>query len=127
VDAIEPTLGERMRAFGVVLHGSLASQRWIEFLHEVAFRIGMSAVSAPAVWNYPVGGKGGNGSTIMLPITESFLALDTWPDHRGSYLFVCSCKPFFGADIDTVAQEFGLTPSRERNGRFFRQLNLTGS
>lgn len=117
-------LGERIRAFGVVLHGSLPETRWTQFLHEVALAIGMNAVAPPAVWTYPVDGKGGNGQTMVLPITESFLALDTWPDHRGAYLFVCSCRPFYSEDIDAVAGLFGLRPSRDEDGRFRHELKL---
>lgn len=120
-------LGERMRAFGVVLHGSLPETRWVQLLHEVALAIGMNAVSPPAVWTYPVDGKGGSGQTIVLPITESFLALDTWPDHRGAYLFVCSCRPYYDEDIDQVAALFGLKPSRDQDGRFRHELKLRES
>ncbi len=118
-------LGERMHALGIVLRGSLPSPRWLEFLHAVAKGIGMSAVDNPAVWTYPVDGKGGNGQTMVLPITESFLALDTWPDHRGAYLFVCSCRNFYSADVEAIATEFGLTASRDEGGRFRSELNLT--
>lgn len=117
-------LGERIRAFGVVLHGGLAETRWVQFLHEVALSIGMSAVADPAVWTYPVDGKGGSGQTIVLPITESFLALDTWPDHRGAYLFVCSCRPYRTEDIDAVAALFGLKASHDEDGRFRHELKL---
>lgn len=117
-------LGERMRVFGVVLHGALPETRWLQFLHEVALSIGMSAVDQPAVWTYPVDGKGGNGQTIVLPITESFLALDTWCDRSGAYLFVCSCRQFYSEDIDKVAALFGLKPGHDDDGRFRSELNL---
>jgi S-adenosylmethionine/arginine decarboxylase-like enzyme len=120
----EAALGTRMRAYGVVLHGSIADARWNQFLHEVALAIGMNAVAPPAVWTYPVDGKGGNGQTLVLPITESFLALDTWPDHRGAYLFVCSCRPFYSDDIEQVAGLFGLKASRDDGGRFRAELSL---
>lgn len=119
---VPPVLGTRMHACGIVLHGVLSDQRWIDFLNAVAKAIGMHAVAEPAVWTYPVEGKGGNGQTIVLPITESFLTLDTWRDHYGAYLFVCSCRPYFTADIDKVATEFGLKPAR--GGRFYSELDL---
>jgi S-adenosylmethionine/arginine decarboxylase-like enzyme len=118
-------LGMRMRAFGVVLHGKLSETRWLQFLHEVALAIGMNAVAEPAVWSYPVDGKGGNGQTIVLPITESFLALDTWADHDGAYLFVCSCRPFLREDIDAVAGMFALKTSRDEDGCFRHELRLS--
>ena len=123
VDADGP-LGLRIRTFGLVLKGELAQTRWLQFLSEVALAIGMNAVGEPAVWTYPVNGKGGVGQTIVLPITESFLALDTWPDHDGAYLLVCSCRPFSPTDIVTVADLFDLETSHDDDKRFRAELNL---
>ena len=122
---MEPPLGERIRAFGVVLHGRLKDPpHWVDFLHAVAKAIGMNAVGDHAIWTYPMDGKGGNGQTIVLPITESFLALDTWPDHDGAYLFVCSCRAFHSSDVDAVAEQFGLQPGTNGGSRFLNELNL---
>jgi S-adenosylmethionine/arginine decarboxylase-like enzyme len=54
----------------------------------------MTPVHKATKYQYPVEGKGGVGFTIFQPITESFMALDAWPDHDGAYLFICSCKDF---------------------------------
>lgn len=127
----ETPLGEKMHSLGVVLRGkpSLGVGRkqetcWLAFLHSVAEAIGMSAVDTPAVWTYPVNGKGGVGQTIVLPITESFLALDTWPDHRGAYLFVCSCRPFDRFVVDRTARSWGMAPQCNGGGQFYAELNL---
>lgn len=117
-------LGERMHAFGVVLRGQLDEDRWTRFLHALAEAIGMSAVSPPAVWTYPMHGKGGVGQTFVLPITESFLALDTWSDHQGAYLFVCSCRAFDPFAVDRVASDFDLAAEHEQNRRFYAELHL---
>jgi S-adenosylmethionine/arginine decarboxylase-like enzyme len=119
-----PQLGARMHSMGVVLHGSLSNDRWLELLNEIARAIGMTAVGEAKVWDYPLEGKGGTGQTIVLPITESFLALDTWRDHSGAYLFVCSCRPYYSADIDAVAASFGLKVSLSSGRRFYHELNL---
>lgn len=121
---VEPPLGQRMHSLGIVLQGQLPPPRWIEFLHAVAKAIGMNAVAEPKIWDYPTDGKGGNGQTIVLPITESFLALDTWADHRGAYLFVCSCRPYFSKDVDTVAAAFGLKTALVPGKRFYAELDL---
>lgn len=93
-----------MYARGFALRGRLSESMWREFLVECAQAMGMSPVAKPASWAYPIGGAGGNGTTIVQPITESFLALDTWPDHDGAYLFVCSCKSFYPAQLrQTIA------------------------
>lgn len=97
-------LGRRMFSRGIVLHGRLTVPRWHLFLAECAIAMGMAPVGDAAVWDYPVNGAGGNGTTIVQPITESFLALDIWPDHDGAYLFVCSCKEFFPVHLrQTIA------------------------
>jgi len=117
-------LGRRMHCAGIVLHGELAPEVWVDLLHEIASAIGMSQVGNIAIWTYPVDGKGGTGQTLVLPITESFLALDTWSDHRGAYLLVCSCRSYATADIDEVAKRFDLRVEVKDDQRFYRELNL---
>lgn len=119
-------LGERMHCAGIVLKGELPDGRWEEFLLAVTEAIGMYPVGAPSVHHYPTAdGKGGTGMTIFLPITESFLALDTWSDHNGAYLFVCSCLPFHTKDIDDVAKKVGLAVELKPQRRFYNVLALT--
>ncbi len=121
----EVKFGQRMHCAGIVLNGTLTAERWIELLHAIAKAIGMSAVEKPAVWSYPtVSGAGGTGMTIVLPITESFLALDTWSDHDAAYLFVCSCRNFFTKDVDDVAKAFGLGVRVDIGRRFYNELDL---
>jgi hypothetical protein len=115
-------LGARMHSLGMVVRGKLSRERWIDMLHAVACSVGMSPVGKETVCDYPIDGKGGCGSTVFLPITESFLILDTWSDHDGAYLFVSSCRPYFSADVDKVALEFGLKVSLEH--RFYNELSL---
>lgn len=122
----EVPLGMRMHSAGVVLRGQLPELRWMELLYAVSEAIGMQAVGNPKVWTYPFEGKGGTGQTILLPITESFLALDTWSDHNGAYLLICSCRPFDPAIVDRTAQSFGVKADQRpgASGRFYAELNL---
>lgn len=125
---VEVELGKRMHSCGIALRGSLHELIWLELLHAIASAIGMTAVGQPKVWTYPLEGKGGTGQTILLPITESFLALDTWSDHDGAYLFVCSCRQYDIAAIDAVAHAYGLntiTAACAAGARFYAELNLT--
>lgn len=101
-------LGERMFFRGIVFHGVLPERDWREFLLSLSHAMGMTPVASAACWNYPLGDAGGNGMTLVQPITESFLALDTWPDHRGAYLLVCSCKQYSPETISKIAKQFGL-------------------
>ncbi len=105
---LKPALGTRMHTQGFVLKGKMDLGRWQHFLCCLAEAMGMSAVAHPALWQYPIDGAGGYGATIVQPITESFLALDTWPDHDGAYLLICSCKHFTEKSIAAVARQFRL-------------------
>ena len=117
-------LGAKMHSAGIALRGAMLPAEWLTFLREVTAAIGMEAVGEPAIWTYPVDGKGGSGQTFVLPISESFLALDTWSDHRGAYLFVCSCRFYHTADIDAVAKRFGLEVELKPSRRFYNELQL---
>jgi S-adenosylmethionine/arginine decarboxylase-like enzyme len=91
---MQEPLGRSMQFHSYALVGLLSHEQWQKFLVEVTRTIGMHPVGQPAVWDYPVNGAGGNGSTMVQPISDSFLAVDTWPDHRGAYLLICSCRQF---------------------------------
>lgn len=88
-------LQAHMEAFA--LRGSLSRDQWRQLIDAVVTTIRMTPVGHMALWEYPgvcPGGKGPNGDIFVQPISESFIALDTWPDHDGAYLFICSCRPF---------------------------------
>jgi len=101
-------LGRRMYTRGTTLGGSLSIEQWRDFIKQVTSSIGMDAVGDPALWEYPVNDKGGVGFTLCQPITESFIILDTWPDHGGAYLFVCSCKSFSAEQLRQVIGDYDL-------------------
>ena len=77
-------------------------------LHKMVIeRIGMTPVMAPAVWRYPVLDMGGTGETIAAPCiyaqplaeSLSLTVTDSWHEHRGYYLIICSCRPFNAAGL----------------------------
>lgn len=104
-----PELGREMYSRAIVLRGRMPVERWRRFLVACAKAMNMEAAGPPAQWKYPTGGgKGGNGYTLCQPITESFLALDTWPDHDGAYLFIASCRHFAPAQLREPIIRFGL-------------------
>lgn len=118
----EVPLGARMHCAGLVVKGRATD--WIDVMTGITKAIGMNVIGDPVVRDYPVDGKGGVGTTIFVTITESFLALDTWPDHDGAYLFVCSCRPFYTKDIDSEIAKHGLRVESKDNRRFYRELQL---
>jgi hypothetical protein len=104
----EITLGKRMYSQAFTLRGRLSDGDWRLFLVACAEAMDMSPAGNPAVWSYPVEGKGGFGKTILQPITESFLVADTWPDHDGAYLFICSCRKFDATQLIAPIKRFSL-------------------
>lgn len=57
----------------------------------VALRLGMQPVHQPVCYDYPLEKKGGNGFTYILPITESFVSIDMYPENHGGYMIISSC------------------------------------
>lgn len=102
-----------MHFHSFALTGVLSSKEWQHFLYDITKLIGMNPVYTPAVWDYPLCDAGGKGQTIVQPITESFLAVDAWPDHKGAYLVVCSCKSFEPHLIKGVLRQWGLSLAGE--------------
>jgi len=39
-------------------------------------------------------GEGDKGVTIFVPMIESFIALDSWPEEKEAVLVIASCKPY---------------------------------
>ena len=87
-------LGQRIWLLALSLQGSKSEEEWGTLVWDAVKLLEMDPVGQPEFRHYPIGGKGGTGMTIFQPITESFLALDTWPDFDGAYLLVNSCKKF---------------------------------
>jgi hypothetical protein len=118
VELLDQELGKSLFIFDCSLTCVTRSQEeWLALLPRIAHALNMTCAYPPAVWPYPYGGKGGNGLTIVQAITESYISLDVWPDHRGVYLCVKSCEPFDVADlIAWLSRNVGLvleTCSRE--------------
>lgn len=108
-DLVEITaLGKRMHSQSFVLRGRMADSDWKLFLAEVTKEMGMTPVCEAAVWNYPIDGKGGSGMTAFQPITESFIALDTWSSHNGAYLFIASCRKFDATQLFKTIRNWSL-------------------
>lgn len=121
---MDEPLGRSMHFHAFSLQGtSMPRENWRRFLDELVVTIGMTPVGAPAVWHYPTDkGFGGFGSTLVQPITESFIAVDTWPDHGGAYLIICSCRRFDAHQIKPLLKKWHLAICGEI-GHALRLLN----
>lgn len=102
------------RAF--VLRGARPIEEWRDIVKQIVAAIGMTIAGEPAIYSYPNGdGQGGNGHSLFQPLTESFIALDTWTDHDGAYLFICSCKPFDRQPVFEVVRHRELGIDMEKS------------
>ena len=88
--------------------GDVSEDIGIKMVEKIVDEIGMERAVGESISRYPVNGRGGVGYTFFQPITESFLAFDAWPDLKGAYLVICSCKPFSVAKVQETMLAFGL-------------------
>lgn len=101
-------LGEEMNVAVIAILDRL-DEIGAKRLHEqVIAKVNMTPVLRPAVWRYPIlDNVGGVGETIVQPfvyaqpLAESISmnlpgvsVTDTWHEHNGFFLILCSCRPF---------------------------------
>lgn len=106
-------LGEEMNILVLAVLDPL-DEAGAKRLHEIVIaEVNMTPVLQPAVWRYPIlGDIGGVGETIVQPfvyaqpLAESISmnlpgvsVSDTWHEHKGFFLILCSCRPFNGARV----------------------------
>jgi hypothetical protein len=105
-----PNLGEEMHMGLIAIRDRLDEAGALRLLDMVIDRIKMLKVCHPAVWTYPLAGgvTGGTGETVLQPfgaaqpLAESLslvlsggaVMTDSWHEHEGFYLCICSCRPF---------------------------------
>ena len=102
-------LGSRLLIAAFSVKGDVNVRVAQYLLRHVMAAIGVAPAHDQGFYRYPTGGKGGTGFTIIQPITESFLAVDSWPDHGGAYLVFASCKWFDVDAVEKVVESLGLT------------------
>ena len=85
-------LGERMDISAFAIKGDTYHAAAIVLIEAIVSVLKMHKVHDPIMYEYPANGAGGTGFTMIQPITESFVAFDAWPDFKGAYLIICSCK-----------------------------------
>jgi S-adenosylmethionine/arginine decarboxylase-like enzyme len=101
-------LGEKMRVLVAVVVGDVTEESGMKLVKELVEGIGMSVAPEQLMCRYPVDGKGGFGYTFFQPLTESFVALDSWPDLGGAYLFICSCGSLPTSQALQIVRKHGL-------------------
>ena len=101
-------LGSRLLLASFAVKGAVTRDFAAGIMQALIDAIGVSPAHSPIIYPYPVDGKGGTGFTVIQPITESFLAVDAWPDHGGAYVVVASCKWFDAELVKQTLRGLGL-------------------
>jgi hypothetical protein len=114
-------LGEEMNVLVMAILDRL-DEASAKRLHNLVIQMaGMTPVLKPAVWRYPIlGDVGGTGETTVQPfvfaqpLAESISmslpgvsVTDTWHEHNGFFLILCSCRPFDAKRLVTDLKEMG--------------------
>ena len=101
-------LGQNAWQFTYKLHGDVTEEQALSHLLDLADLIGMEIGGKPGIWSYPTHyGKGGVGFTILLPIVESYLVVDAWPELSLFYLTIFTCKRPSAHSIELVDEYLG--------------------
>lgn len=101
-------LGEEMNVLVLAILDQLDEAGAKRLNNKIIQMAGMTPVLKPAVWRYPIlDGVGGTGETTVQPfvyaqpLAESISmslpgisVTDTWHEHHGFFLILCSCRPF---------------------------------
>lgn len=109
--------GKNMHVRMFSLSGRCCVDNIKKMIAAITGAIGMNTEGmAPGIWRYPAAGLGGVGHTIVQPITESFIAVDSWDDHNGLYLLIVSCREFEDDDLlEQTISEFYKIEQKEKS------------
>jgi S-adenosylmethionine decarboxylase len=81
--------------------GCLSSSAAVRsLLGEVVATFGLTLVAAPLVHTFPSTAAGPGGVTALALLSESHVAIHTWPEHRGALLSLGTCRLGDHDDVD---------------------------
>jgi len=114
-----PSLGQQMNVVVMAIHDHLDAAGAKRLHRLVIKRARMSPVYQTMVWSYPIPGleeiNGGVGDTVLQPaltarpLAESISVTitDSWREHEGFYLILCSCNQIDVADLWCYLRNLG--------------------
>jgi hypothetical protein len=105
---VERKFGDTLNMAAISIKGELTQERCDALVEGIIAAVGLQCIPGRILYKYPYDGGGGNGFTMIQPITESFVAIDQWEDHNGGYLILCSCKNFDMEIIESLIRGFEL-------------------
>ena len=112
------TLGDCLHVSAFAVTGDVSLVRCGQLVAGVIKEIKMTMAHESVVFSYPVGGKGGEGFSLVQPLVESFSVFDSWPNRKipGAYLVIASCKSYDIRDVITVLKSFNLKVHQTLHG-----------
>ena len=114
-DKNKEIFGTKMRVVVLAVKGKVSESVGADMVEELVSVLGMSKAPGSSLCKYPVDGKGGSGYTMFQPITESFIAFDSWPDLSGGYLVICSCGSLDITSVLNVVANYELCAKQYHN------------
>lgn len=91
--------GSTMRVASISAKGDFSKESCTELAERIVKTMGMHPAHFPVTYRYPVNGKGGEGLTFFFPLTESFVAIDTYDPLGGAYIVLASCQELSISDL----------------------------
>ena len=89
--------------FNVKIDSSEVARRLLEALMKLLelHPHGSSCFEFPTPWN-----TGGIGITAIQSFTESYIVIDSWPEHEYANVHICSCKSYVSNSIKLFLNEY---------------------
>ena len=85
--------------------GELTQESCLALCSDIIQAAGMRPSHEPVIFDYP----GDMGFIVSAPLVESMVFCDYWIRHKGGFLTLDSCKPFFPNLIVETLQKHNLT------------------
>lgn len=80
----------------------------------------LRVLQTPQLQRFPDTARGPGGVTALYLLSESHLALHTWPEHRALLISLCCCRPLVGDVALRALLERQLGPVRSHFRRIER-------
>lgn len=109
--------GQKIKIGGFAIRGNTNFNNGRILVNKIIEILGMHKAHKPVYYKYPFNGGGGEGFTYIQPITESYIAFDSWPALGGAYLVICSCKSFNFFKVTKAIRELGYVVDDCHEGR----------
>lgn len=103
--------GKNMQAALFSIVGDVSPEQGQTITNDIIRQIGMTPIFEPKCWRY----EDDLGWIGVQPLYESYVAWDQWDCHKGGFIVVVSCRPFFANIVQTVIESHGLKVHEQKH------------